>query len=74
MPNTLASSFRNAFSGISYALRTQRNARIHLGVTLAVFLLIRPDPAHFQVKDAGTAYRDPRLTAILSLGGWLRIL
>ncbi len=39
MPNTLANSFRNAFSGISYALRTQRNARIHLGVTLAVLVL-----------------------------------
>ena len=39
MPNTLASSFRNAFSGISYALRTQRNARIHLGITLGVLVL-----------------------------------
>ena len=39
MPNTLASSFRNAFSGISYALRTQRNARIHLGITLAGLVL-----------------------------------
>ena len=39
MPNTLARSFRNAFSGISYALRTQRNARIHLGITLAVLVL-----------------------------------
>ena len=39
MPNTLSNSFRNAFSGISYALRTQRNARIHLGITLAVLVL-----------------------------------
>jgi diacylglycerol kinase len=30
----LFSSFRNAFSGLGYALRTQRNARIHLAFTL----------------------------------------
>jgi len=34
-PN-LVSSFRNAFTGLRYALRTQRNARIHLMVTLSV--------------------------------------
>ena len=39
MPTALERSFRNAFSGISYALRTQRNARIHLGITLAVLVL-----------------------------------
>ena len=39
MLNALVSSFRNAFSGISYALRTQRNARIHLGITLAILVL-----------------------------------
>ena len=39
MPIALANSFRNAFSGISYALRTQRNARIHLGITLAVLIM-----------------------------------
>jgi diacylglycerol kinase (ATP) len=32
----LISSFRNAFSGLWYALRTQRNARIHLAATVAV--------------------------------------
>ncbi len=32
----LISSFRNAFTGLWYALRTQRNARIHLIVTLLV--------------------------------------
>ena len=36
MPTALERSFRNAFSGVSYALRTQRNAKIHLGITLAV--------------------------------------
>ncbi|MFQ5921856.1 MAG: diacylglycerol kinase family protein [Anaerolineales bacterium] len=39
MPTSLAESFRNAFSGISHVLRTQRNARIHLGITTAVVLL-----------------------------------
>jgi diacylglycerol kinase len=39
MPIALASSFRNAFSGISHAIRTQRNARIHLGITLSVLVL-----------------------------------
>jgi diacylglycerol kinase len=34
-PNLIA-SFRNAFSGLWYALRTQRNARIHLIFTLVV--------------------------------------
>ena len=39
MPTALTRSFRNAFSGISYALRTQRNTRIHLGITLVVLIL-----------------------------------
>ncbi len=30
----LISSFRNAFSGLGYALRTQRNAQVHLVATL----------------------------------------
>ncbi len=34
-PNLIA-SFGYAFAGIGYALRTQRNLRIHLGITLAV--------------------------------------
>jgi diacylglycerol kinase len=36
-PN-LISSFRNAFSGLWYALRTQRNAQIHLLATVLVIL------------------------------------
>ena len=39
MSNPLAKSFQNAFSGIYYVLRTQRNARIHLVITTAVGLL-----------------------------------
>lgn len=39
MSNPLARSFQNAFSGIYYVLRTQRNARIHLVITTAVGLL-----------------------------------
>ncbi len=34
----LISSFGNAFSGLWYALRTQRNARIHLAATVVVIL------------------------------------
>ncbi|MFQ5941948.1 MAG: diacylglycerol kinase family protein [Anaerolineales bacterium] len=34
----LVRSFRDAFSGISYVLRTQRNARIHLAATIALLL------------------------------------
>ena len=34
----LVSSFRCAFAGIGHVLRTQRNARIHLAVALAVLL------------------------------------
>ncbi len=32
-------SFRFAFAGIWHTLRTQRNAKIHLGITLAVTVL-----------------------------------
>ncbi|MCH8094348.1 MAG: diacylglycerol kinase family protein [Chloroflexi bacterium] len=39
MSNPLARSFQNAFSGIYYVLRTQRNARIHLVITTAVGLV-----------------------------------
>ncbi|MFV1858123.1 MAG: diacylglycerol kinase family protein [Anaerolineales bacterium] len=39
MPTSLAKSFRYAFSGFFYVLRTQRNARIHLAITAAVVLL-----------------------------------
>ena len=35
----LSTSFRCAFAGIAHVLRSQRNARIHLGVTLAIVLL-----------------------------------
>ncbi|HEY4666149.1 MAG TPA: diacylglycerol kinase family protein [Anaerolineales bacterium] len=33
---SLVSSFRNALTGLNELLRTQRNARIHLAITLAV--------------------------------------
>jgi diacylglycerol kinase len=33
---SLPASFGNAFNGLRYALQTQRNARIHLSVTLVV--------------------------------------
>jgi diacylglycerol kinase len=36
---SLIDSFRNALNGLRYALRTQRNARIHLAVTLIVLIL-----------------------------------
>ncbi len=39
MSTPLARSFRDAFSGIYYVLRTQRNAKIHLGITVAVVVL-----------------------------------
>jgi diacylglycerol kinase (ATP) len=35
----LISSFRNAFSGLWYALRTQRNAQIHLLATVTAVLV-----------------------------------
>ena len=39
MPSPLVQSFRDAFSGIAYVLRSQRNARIHLVVTASVVVL-----------------------------------
>lgn len=39
MSSPLVQSFRDAFSGIAYVLRSQRNARIHLVVTVAVAVL-----------------------------------
>jgi len=38
-PGTLIESFRHAFAGLAHALRTQRNARIHVLVAVAVILL-----------------------------------
>ncbi len=35
---SLPASFGNAFNGLRYALQTQRNARIHLTVTLLVLM------------------------------------
>ncbi len=35
-PRSLWASFRDAFAGLGYVLRTQRNARVHLVVGLAV--------------------------------------
>ena len=39
MATPLSKSFRDAFSGIAYVLRTQRNARIHFGITVAVVVV-----------------------------------
>jgi|WetSurMetagenome_2_1015567.scaffolds.fasta_scaffold149508_1 diacylglycerol kinase len=36
---SLIDSFRNALNGLRYALRTQRNARIHLAASLIVLVL-----------------------------------
>ncbi len=36
---TLASSFRFAWQGVAYVVRTQRNMRIHLGVATTVLVL-----------------------------------
>jgi len=38
-PGTLIESFRHAFAGLAHALRTQRNARIHVLVAVAVVVL-----------------------------------
>lgn len=38
-PATLTQSFRHAFAGLAHALRTQRNARIHVLVAMAVIVL-----------------------------------
>jgi diacylglycerol kinase len=35
----LLASFRFAFEGIAYAFRTQRNFKIHCGITLAVIIV-----------------------------------
>jgi diacylglycerol kinase len=35
----LRNSFRHAFAGMSFVLRTQRNAKIHLAITLLVILI-----------------------------------
>ncbi len=36
---SLLASFRFALAGIAYAFRTQRNFKVHLGITLAVIAL-----------------------------------
>jgi undecaprenol kinase len=36
---TLLDSFRHAFAGLGHALRTQRNARIHVSVAIAAIFL-----------------------------------
>jgi diacylglycerol kinase len=46
----LIASFRNAFAGLLYALRTQRNAKIHLAATLlavAIGFWLGLDPAEW---------------------------
>lgn len=50
-PNLL-SSFRFAFAGVVYAFRTQRNFKIHCGITLAVVivgLLLRLSPDQWAI-------------------------
>jgi diacylglycerol kinase len=37
--STLIESFQHAFSGLGYALRTQRNARIHVLLAIVVIVL-----------------------------------
>jgi diacylglycerol kinase (ATP) len=37
--SNLLSSFKYAFAGLAYLVRTQRNARIHLGISLVVIVL-----------------------------------
>jgi diacylglycerol kinase len=38
-PASLLKSFGHAFSGLAFLLRSQRNARIHAGITLGVIAL-----------------------------------
>ncbi len=45
-------SFQHAFEGLGYALRTQRNARIHVSIAVAVVLLglaLRLEPVEFAI-------------------------
>ena len=52
---SLVGSFRYAFIGLAYLFRTQRNARIHVGLTLAVIvagLLTRLGPVEWAVLTA----------------------
>jgi diacylglycerol kinase len=37
--STLIESFQHAFAGLGYALRTQRNARIHVSIAIVVVVL-----------------------------------
>lgn len=39
MRSSLVKTFRDAFTGLGYVVRTQRNARIHLAITLLVFVI-----------------------------------
>ena len=39
MRGSLVKTFRDAFTGLGYVVRTQRNARIHLSITLLVFAI-----------------------------------
>ena len=39
MRSSLVKTFRDAFTGLGYVVRTQRNARIHLSITLLVFAI-----------------------------------
>jgi diacylglycerol kinase len=49
---TLIESFQHAFAGLGHALRTQRNARIHVSIAVAVVLLglaLRLEPVEFAI-------------------------
>ncbi len=51
-PSTLIESFQHAFAGLGHALRTQRNARIHVSIALVVVILgvaLKLDPVEFAV-------------------------
>lgn len=39
MRGSLVKTFRDAFTGLGYVVQTQRNARIHLAITLLVFVI-----------------------------------
>ncbi|MEK7683128.1 MAG: diacylglycerol kinase family protein [Chloroflexota bacterium] len=39
MRGSLVKTFRDAFTGLGHVVRTQRNARIHLAITLLVFVI-----------------------------------
>jgi diacylglycerol kinase len=50
--STLIESFRHAFAGLGHALRTQRNARIHVSIAVVVVILgvaLKLDPIEYAI-------------------------